>query len=141
VIVSRFVILTVFMKFYCEVLWPRLHSYASKYIEYCIWNTDIILRPLCNARQNLTHAQLYMHVKRPVFTNCQNVCCQKETPKKSSKGEKVKDENLPAKKSEFDHEEYYIKRHYSSITAALDLFKDDELCSVPGLIIGLLELW
>jgi len=36
--------------------------------------------------------------------------------------------------SEFDYEEYYIKQHYGSVTAALHLFKDDELCSVPGMI-------
>jgi len=53
--------------------------------------------------------------------------------KKSNK-EKSKEESVPAKKSEFDHEEYYIKKHYSSVTTALHLFKDDELCSVPGLI-------
>lgn len=44
---------------------------------------------------------------------------------------------MPAKKNEFDHEEYYIKKHYSSVTAALELFKNDELCSVPCLLVHL----
>jgi len=61
------------------------------------------------------------------------VCYKEKQQKKSNKGEKSKQASVPARKSEFDHEEYYIKKHYSSVTAALHLFKDDELCSVPGL--------
>jgi len=56
--------------------------------------------------------------------------------KKSNTKEDAKKENeTTARKSEFDHEEMYIKRHYSNVTAALELFKNDELCSLPGLII------
>jgi len=65
---------------------------------------------------------------------CVTLGWQKENQqKKSDKEEKPKDESKSSMKSEFEHEEYYIKKHYGSVTAALDLFKDDELCSLPGL--------
>jgi len=70
-----------------------------------------------------------------VLNNYVNLVWQKEKQqRKSNKGDKSKEESAPAKKSEFDYEEYYIKKHYSSVTASLHLFKDDELCSMPGLI-------
>ncbi len=34
--------------------------------------------------------------------------------------------------AELDQEEYYITKHYSTVTSALDLFKDNMLCSKPG---------
>ena len=34
---------------------------------------------------------------------------------------------------EFEFKEYYIKDQFKSVAAALDLFKNDDLCSEPGL--------
>ncbi|XP_076589415.1 serine beta-lactamase-like protein LACTB, mitochondrial isoform X2 [Chaetodon auriga] len=36
------------------------------------------------------------------------------------------------KRKEFEHEEYYLKENYESVTQALDLFKDDPLIFKPG---------
>ncbi|XP_034391504.1 serine beta-lactamase-like protein LACTB, mitochondrial isoform X2 [Cyclopterus lumpus] len=36
------------------------------------------------------------------------------------------------KKKEFEHEEYYLKDNFESVTQALDLFKDDPLIFKPG---------
>ncbi|XP_068459420.1 serine beta-lactamase-like protein LACTB, mitochondrial isoform X1 [Clinocottus analis] len=36
------------------------------------------------------------------------------------------------KKKEFEHEEYYLKDNFESVTEALDLFKDDPLIFKPG---------
>ena len=36
-------------------------------------------------------------------------------------------------KSEFELAEYHIKRHFESVTDSITLFKDDCLCSKPGL--------
>lgn len=42
-------------------------------------------------------------------------------------------EATPAqKKKEFEHEEYYLKDNFESVTQALDLFKDDPLIFKPG---------
>ncbi|XP_044047985.1 serine beta-lactamase-like protein LACTB, mitochondrial isoform X2 [Siniperca chuatsi] len=42
-------------------------------------------------------------------------------------------EAAPAqKKKEFEHEEYYLKDNFESVTQALDLFKDDPLIFKPG---------
>lgn len=35
-------------------------------------------------------------------------------------------------KKEFEHEEYYLKKKFESVTQALDLFKDDPLIFQPG---------
>lgn len=37
-------------------------------------------------------------------------------------------------RNEFEMKEYYIKDKYKSVAASLNLFKDDELCSIPGLL-------
>lgn len=36
------------------------------------------------------------------------------------------------KKKEFEHEEYYLKDKFETVTQALDLFKDDPLIFKPG---------
>lgn len=36
------------------------------------------------------------------------------------------------KKKEFEHEEYYLKDNFESVTQALDLFKEDPLIFKPG---------
>lgn len=36
------------------------------------------------------------------------------------------------KKKEFEHDEYYLKKNFESVTQALDLFKDDPLIFKPG---------
>ncbi|XP_024136707.1 serine beta-lactamase-like protein LACTB, mitochondrial isoform X1 [Oryzias melastigma] len=43
-----------------------------------------------------------------------------------------KDSPQAAKKKEFDHEEYYLKENFESVTQALNLFKDDPLVFEPG---------
>lgn len=35
-------------------------------------------------------------------------------------------------KKEFEHEEYYLKKNFESVTQALDLFKDDPLIFQPS---------
>lgn len=38
------------------------------------------------------------------------------------------------KKQEFEHEEYYLKENFDSVTQALNLFKDDPLIFEPGIV-------
>lgn len=45
---------------------------------------------------------------------------------------KSKETNQAQKKKEFEHEEYYLKDNFESVTKALDLFKDDPLIFKPG---------
>ncbi|XP_058501128.1 serine beta-lactamase-like protein LACTB, mitochondrial isoform X1 [Solea solea] len=53
----------------------------------------------------------------------------KPTTEQNSKNK----EATPAqKKKEFEHEEYYLKDNFESVTQALDLFKDDPLIYKPG---------
>lgn len=53
----------------------------------------------------------------------------KPTTEQSTKG---KDTTPAQKKKEFEHEEYYLKDNFESVTQALDLFKDDPLIFKPG---------
>nr|XP_019969628.1 PREDICTED: serine beta-lactamase-like protein LACTB, mitochondrial [Paralichthys olivaceus] len=53
----------------------------------------------------------------------------KDTTEQSSK---EKDNTKAKKKKEFEHEEYYLKDNFESVTQALDLFKDDPLIFKPG---------
>ena len=53
---------------------------------------------------------------------------------KSKKGLKEQEEKSAKRKKEFDNKEYYIKEFYPSVDASLELFKHDELCSMPGMI-------
>lgn len=39
------------------------------------------------------------------------------------------------KKQEFEHEEYYLKENFESVTQALTLFKDDPLIFEPGIVL------
>ncbi|XP_037307882.2 serine beta-lactamase-like protein LACTB, mitochondrial isoform X2 [Pungitius pungitius] len=41
-------------------------------------------------------------------------------------------EGTQERKKEFEHEEYYLKDNFESVTEALDLFKDDPLIFKPG---------
>ncbi|XP_014868100.1 PREDICTED: serine beta-lactamase-like protein LACTB, mitochondrial isoform X2 [Poecilia mexicana] len=45
---------------------------------------------------------------------------------------KGKESTQAQRKKEFEHEEYYIKDNYESVTKSLDLFKDDPLIFKPG---------
>lgn len=45
---------------------------------------------------------------------------------------KGKEATKAQKKKEFEHEEYYLKDNFESVTQALDLFKDDPLIFEPG---------
>ncbi|XP_070828499.1 serine beta-lactamase-like protein LACTB, mitochondrial isoform X2 [Chaetodon trifascialis] len=45
---------------------------------------------------------------------------------------KDKEATQAQKRKEFEHEEYYLKENYESVTQALDLFKDDPLIFKPG---------
>lgn len=45
---------------------------------------------------------------------------------------KGKDSAQAQKKKEFEHEEYYLKENFESVTQALNLFKDDPLVFEPG---------
>jgi serine beta-lactamase-like protein LACTB len=66
--------------------------------------------------------------------------CKKEKDEKSHKENKAKkakehkDKQKESKKpvSEFDQEEYYLRKHFPDVSTALELFKNDELCSLPG---------
>lgn len=53
----------------------------------------------------------------------------KPTTEQSTKG---KDTTQAQKKKEFEHEEYYLKDNFETVTQALDLFKDDPLIFKPG---------
>ncbi|KAM8890820.1 serine beta-lactamase-like protein LACTB, mitochondrial isoform 2-T2 [Spinachia spinachia] len=55
----------------------------------------------------------------------------KEEDEKRSSENKGK-EGTQEKKKEFEHEEYYLKDNFESVTEALDLFKDDALIFQPG---------
>ncbi|XP_070687064.1 serine beta-lactamase-like protein LACTB, mitochondrial [Pempheris klunzingeri] len=45
---------------------------------------------------------------------------------------KGKEATQAQRKKEFEHEEYYLKDNFESVTQALDLFKDDPLIFKPG---------
>lgn len=45
---------------------------------------------------------------------------------------KSKETTQAQKKKEFEHEEYYLKDNFETVTQALDLFKDDPLIFKPG---------
>ncbi|XP_029289873.1 serine beta-lactamase-like protein LACTB, mitochondrial isoform X2 [Cottoperca gobio] len=49
-----------------------------------------------------------------------------DKPEQKNKGKEAQ------KKKEFEHEEYYLKVNFESVTQALDLFKDDPLIFKPG---------
>ncbi|KAM3609830.1 uncharacterized protein V6R79_020912 [Siganus canaliculatus] len=64
---------------------------------------------------------------------------EKEEEKRSSESkdkpateQSTKDKETTRKKKEFEHEEYYLKDNFESVTQALDLFKDDPLIFKPG---------
>lgn len=50
----------------------------------------------------------------------------------TEKNTKGKEATQAQKKKEFEHEEYYLKDNFESVTQALDLFKDDPLIFKPG---------
>lgn len=54
---------------------------------------------------------------------------KKEGPKALSKDKPGAESQ---KKKEFEHEEYYLKKSFDTVTKALDLFKDDPLIFEPG---------
>lgn len=57
-----------------------------------------------------------------------------ENKDKSPKEQNIKGKEATQaqKKKEFEHEEYYLKDNFESVTQALDLFKDDPLIFKPG---------
>nr|XP_061812800.1 serine beta-lactamase-like protein LACTB, mitochondrial [Nerophis lumbriciformis] len=62
-----------------------------------------------------------------------------KSSKKEKREDNTKEQNLKAKdasrgkkKNEFEHDEYYLREHFDSVTEALDLFKDDPLIFKPG---------
>ncbi|XP_034442839.1 serine beta-lactamase-like protein LACTB, mitochondrial isoform X3 [Hippoglossus hippoglossus] len=55
-----------------------------------------------------------------------------EEDEKSSSENKEKEATKAQKKKEFEHEEYYLKDNFESVTQALELFKDDPLIFKPG---------
>lgn len=55
-----------------------------------------------------------------------------ENKDKPTTEQKAKEATKAPKKKEFEHEEYYLKDHFESVTQALDLFKDDPLIFEPG---------
>ena len=54
---------------------------------------------------------------------------EKHAKEQNTKG---KEATQAQKKKEFEHEEYYLKDSFESVTQALDLFKDDPLIFKPG---------
>lgn len=54
---------------------------------------------------------------------------EKPTAEQNSKD---KDAAQAKTKKEFEHQEYYLKDNFESVTQALDLFKDDPLIFKPG---------
>lgn len=57
---------------------------------------------------------------------------EKDKPTEVEQKIKGKEAAQTQKKKEFEHEEYYLKDNYESVTQALDLFKDDPLIFKPG---------
>ncbi|KAM7414577.1 hypothetical protein PAMA_019409 [Pampus argenteus] len=57
-----------------------------------------------------------------------------ENKEKPTKEQNPKGKEAPQtqKKKEFEHQEYYLKVNFESVTQALDLFKDDPLIFKPG---------
>lgn len=55
----------------------------------------------------------------------------KEKPA-AEQNSKDKDAAQAKTKKEFEHQEYYLKDNFESVTQALDLFKDDPLIFKPG---------
>ncbi|XP_028286814.1 serine beta-lactamase-like protein LACTB, mitochondrial isoform X2 [Parambassis ranga] len=60
-----------------------------------------------------------------------NLSENKEKPT-TDQNTKSKEATQTQKKKEFEHEEYYLKDSFESVTEALDLFKDDPLIFKPG---------
>lgn len=60
-----------------------------------------------------------------------NLSEKKEKPT-TDQNTKSKEASQTQKKKEFEHEEYYLKDSFESVTEALDLFKDDPLIFKPG---------
>ncbi|CAN9499313.1 unnamed protein product [Ophioblennius macclurei] len=57
---------------------------------------------------------------------------EKENKPTEDQINKGKGASQAQKKKEFEHEEYYLKDNFESVTQALDLFKDDPLIFKPG---------
>ncbi|XP_041650831.1 serine beta-lactamase-like protein LACTB, mitochondrial isoform X2 [Cheilinus undulatus] len=57
---------------------------------------------------------------------------EKDKPTEVEQKTKGKEAAQAQKKKEFEHEEYYLKDNFESVTQALDLFKDDPLIFKPG---------
>ena len=56
----------------------------------------------------------------------------KDSEMTAAKAGEKKQKEKKERMGEFSQKEYYITRHYESVTEALGLFKDDPLCSAPG---------
>ncbi|XP_074533137.1 serine beta-lactamase-like protein LACTB, mitochondrial isoform X2 [Halichoeres trimaculatus] len=56
----------------------------------------------------------------------------KDKPTATEQNSKRKENAQSQKKKEFEHEEYYLKDNFESVTQALDLFKNDPLIFKPG---------
>ncbi|ELT90093.1 hypothetical protein CAPTEDRAFT_89169, partial [Capitella teleta] len=57
---------------------------------------------------------------------------EKDCGKKAKKAKKEGDEDEMNSQKELQMKEYYIKEKFTSVASSLNLFKNDELCSLPG---------
>ena len=55
-----------------------------------------------------------------------------ENNDKTTTEQNTKGKVTTPRKKEFEHEEYYLKDNFESVSQALDLFKDDPLIFKPG---------
>lgn len=118
------------------------------FFSSCSSNTHVVFQVVITPRMLLSHLSGIRHyekdpnkvredkekerraLKAPVLQrdHPKNTDLGKDKPG-AEQGGKKKDAQ---KKKEFEHEEYYLKKKFESVTQALDLFKDDPLIFKPG---------
>ncbi|XP_031714102.1 serine beta-lactamase-like protein LACTB, mitochondrial [Anarrhichthys ocellatus] len=121
-----------------------VQKYVPEFPQKQFSGEDVTITP----RMILSHLSGIRHYEK----DAKKVKEHKEKPKRLLKPAKKEDEksspenkDKPAtepntkdkeatqeKKKEFEHEEYYLKDNFESVTEALDLFKDDLLIFKPG---------
>ncbi|KAK9516680.1 hypothetical protein VZT92_024599 [Zoarces viviparus] len=121
-----------------------VQKYVPEFPQKQFSGEDVTITP----RMILSHLSGIRHYEK----DAKKVKEHKEKPKRLLKPAKKEDEksspankDKPAtepttkdkeatqeKKKEFEHEEYYLKDNFESVTRALDLFKDDPLIFKPG---------
>ena len=103
-----------------------IHEYVTSFPEKTCEGVkvQITLRHLLS---NLSGIRHYTKKESETFSKL-------GTGKLKSSDQKSSDQTIEATKvvKEFDQLEYFSKKHYKSVSEALDMFKDDELLHFPG---------